>query len=100
AIPQIWRGGHAEAIRGRWDSQVAPVWRDALDLLQRTAQSAEEHAAAQDVASEPDSGAPDGGASGGDGTGGMGDIGFTSDEGAGGVPKDKDIQDAWQQRCA
>ena len=100
AIPQIWRGGDAEAFRDRWDSQVAPVWRDALDLLQRTAQSAEEHAAEQDVASEPDSGAPDGGASGGDGTGGMGDIGFTSDEGAGDVPMDQDIQDAWQQMSA
>src|SRR5699024_10574723 len=58
AMPQIWRGGDAEAFRDRWDSQVAPVWRDALDLLQRMAQSAEEHAAEQDVASEPDSGAP------------------------------------------
>src|SRR5699024_11532392 len=28
AIPQIWRGGDAEAFRDRWDSQVAPVWRD------------------------------------------------------------------------
>src|SRR5699024_10166207 len=98
--PQIWRGGDAEAFRDRWDSQVAPAWRDALDLLQRTAQSAEEHAAEQDVAPEPDSGAPDGGASGGDGAGGMGDIGFTSDEGAGDVPMDQDIQDAWQQMSA
>src|SRR5699024_1044351 len=96
AIPQIWRGGDAEAFRDRWDSQVAPAWRDALDLLQRTARSAEEHAAEQDVASAP---APRARA-GGDGAGGMGDIGFTSDEGAGDVPMDQDIQDAWQQMSA
>src|SRR5699024_11898691 len=88
------------AFRDRCASQVARVCRDALDLLQRTAQAGEAHAEEQDVASEPDSGAPDGGASGGDGTGGMGDIGFTSDEGAGDVPMAQDIQDAWQQMSA
>lgn len=88
AIPEIWRGGDAEDFRNRWESQVSPAWRSALELLLQKTESATTHADEQDAASDADGAGP--------GSGGTQRVREITDEEAGDVPVDPEVQDAWR----
>lgn len=91
AIPEIWRGGDAEDFRNRWESQVSSAWQSALDSLLQQAESARTNADEQDAASDAD------GAGAGTGPGGTQSVRDINDDGAGDVPVDGEVTDAWSE---
>lgn len=88
-LTEIWRGGDAEELRGRWESQIAPAWQGMLEQLLGQAESASTHAEEQDTASAAD------GADVGTDSGGTQSVRDFADE-AGDVPVDPQVAAAWR----